>query len=313
MPKIKSEVNLMIETARLYYEHHFSQQQIANKLGVSRPGISRLLQKARKTGIVKIEIIDPESKGTALEAKLKRKYKLKDAIIVPNENEDGTTIKHRLGKSAVKYLDRLIKDNMILGVSWGTTMLQVAQNIQARPTTGVTIVQLNGGVTRAEYDTHASEVAQKIGEKYRAVPFLLPLPAIVDNMSVKTAILSDKNIAYTLNLGKQADAIIFTIGKFGYESVLVKANYFEKNEVESLIKNGATADVCSRIIDEKGNICSNKLNDRTIGIEFDEIKNKAYSIAVAGGEDKVNAIKAALEGRLCNVLITDELAASQLN
>ena len=303
----------MIETARLYYEHHFSQQQIANKLGISRPGISRLLQKARETGIVKIEIIDPESKGTALEAKLKEKYKLKDVIIVPNENEDGATIKQRLGKSAITYLDRLIKDNMILGVSWGTTMLQVAQHIQARPTLGVTIVQLNGGVTRAEYDTHASEVAQKMGEKYRAVPFLLPLPAIVDNTNVKNAILSDKNIAHTLNLGKQAEVIIFTIGKFDYESVLVKANYFEQNEVDTLIKNGAIADVCSRIIDNNGNICSDKLNNRTIGIDLDEIKNKKYSIAVAGGKDKVNAIKAALKGRLFNVLITDELVANKLN
>jgi deoxyribonucleoside regulator len=313
MPKIESEINLMIETARLYYEHHFSQQQIANKLGISRPGISRLLQKARETGIVKIEILDPESKGTALEAKLKKKYKLKDVIIVPNENEDSATIKQRLGKSAVKYLDHLIKDNMILGVSWGTTMLQVAQNIQARPTTGVTIVQLNGGVTRAEYDTHASEVAQKMGEKYRAVPFLLPLPAIVDNIKVKEAILSDKNIAHTLNLGKQAEVIVFTIGKFDDESVLVKANYFKQNEVDTLIQDGAIADVCSRIIDNNGNICSTKLNDRTIGIELNEIKNKSYSIAVAGGKDKIKAITAALKGKLFNVLITDELVANQLN
>jgi deoxyribonucleoside regulator len=313
MPKIKSETNLMIETARLYYEHQFSQQQIANKLGISRPGISRLLQKARETGIVKIEIFDPESKGTALEAQLKEKFRLKDVIIVPNENEDNAKIKQRMGKAAFNYLDKLIHDNMIIGVSWGTTMLQVAQNIQARPTTGVTIVQLNGGVTRAEYDTHASEVAQKIGEKYRAVPFLLPLPAIVDNMKVKEAILSDKNIAHTLNLGKQADIIIFTIGKFDYESVLVKANYFEPTEVDELIKEGAIADVCSRIINKQGKICSKDLNNRTIGIELDEIREKKYSIAVAGGKDKINAIKAALKGNLFNVLITDELVASQLN
>ena len=152
-----------------------------------------------------------------------------------------------------------------------------------------------------------------MGEKYRAVPFLLPLPAIVDNINVKNAILSDKNIAHTLNLGIQAEVIIFTIGKFDYESVLVKANYFEQNEVDTLIKNGAIADVCSRIIDNNGNICSDKLNNRTIGIDLDEIKNKKYSIAVAGGKDKVNAIKAALKGRLFNVLITDELVANKLN
>ena len=95
--------------------------------------------------------------------------------------------------------------------------------------------------------------------------------------------------------------------------MLVKANYFENDEIDSLIKNGAIADVCSRIIDNKGNICSEKLNNRTIGIELDEIKKKSYSIAVAGGKDKVKAIKAALNGKLFNVLITDELVASQLN
>ena len=67
------------------------------------------------------------------------------------------------------------------------------------------------------------------------------------------------------------------------------------------------------MIDNKGNICSIKLNDRTIGIELDEIKNKPYSIAVAGGKDKIKAIKAAIKGKLFNVLITDELVANQLN
>ncbi len=313
MDKLNSNTSLILEAARLYYEHDFSQQKIANKLGISRPGVSRLLRDARNKGFVRIEIIDPAEKGTELEDQLKKKYRLKEVIVVPNDNEEISVIKKRLGKSAVLFLDQLVTDNMILGVSWGTTMLEVAKNLKGRPVSDMSIVQLNGGVTRAEYDTHASEVAQKMGEKYRAVPFLLPLPAIVDNTSVKNAILSDKNISLILELGRQANIVLFTIGNFDRKSVLVKANYFESEEVDELIKNNAVGDVCSRIIDKDGKICSRKLNNRTIGIELDEIRKKQYSIAVAGGKEKLPAIKAALNGKLFNVLITDEFVASQLN
>ncbi len=313
MDKLNLNTSMMLEAARLYYEHDFSQQKIANKLGISRPGVSRLLRDARNKGFVQIEIIDPAEKGTELEDQLKKKYRLKEVIVVPNDNEEISVIKKRLGKSAVLFLDQLVTDNMILGVSWGTTMLEVAKNLKGRPVSDMSIVQLNGGVTRAEYDTHASEVAQKMGEKYRAVPFLLPLPAIVDNTSVKNAILSDKNISLILELGRQANIVLFTIGNFDRNSVLVKANYFESEEVDELLKNNAVGDVCSRIIDKDGKICSRKLNNRTIGIELDEIRKKQYSIAVAGGKDKLPAIKAALNGKLFNVLITDEYVASQLN
>ncbi|MCK5076910.1 MAG: RNA polymerase subunit sigma-70, partial [Calditrichia bacterium] len=61
-----------------------------------------------------------------------------------------------------------------------------------------------------------------------------------------------------------------------------------------------------------GTICSKDLNNRTIGIELEEIKKKPYSIAVAGGKEKLNAIRAGLKGKYFNVLITDEWIANEL-
>ncbi|MCK4447793.1 MAG: RNA polymerase subunit sigma-70, partial [Candidatus Marinimicrobia bacterium] len=174
------------------------------------------------------------------------------------------------------------------------------------------VVQLNGGISRAEYDTHATEIAQKISEKYRAIPFLLPLPAIVDNADLKQAIISDKNISRTLDLAHKAKVAMFTIGSFSHDSVLVKADYFETKEVDSLLKRGAVGDICSRIITHDGKICSPELNSRTIGIELEELCKKSYSIAVAGGKEKLQAIRAGLCGHLFNVLITDEWVAEEL-
>ncbi len=301
----------LVEVARLYYEHQFSQIEIARKIGISRPGVSRMLQSARDQGIVKIEVVDPDMLGTQLELSVKEKYGLKHVIVVP-EDVDAGQVKKRLGIATVKYLEQLLSPDAILGLSWGSTMQEVAKNFTKQPVNGMVVVQLNGGVSKAEYDTHASEIAQRVGEKLWATPFLLPLPAIVDNAELKNAIVRDRNIARTLDYAKSATIAVFTIGLFNYESVLVKADYFEPHEVEKLLANDAIADICSRIITKNGQICSHDLDDRTIGIDLKDLQKKDYSIAVAGGREKFPAVLAGLKSGTFNILITDEYIASHL-
>ncbi len=308
----KYKSTILVEAAKLYYEHQYSQQKISKKLGVSRPTVSRFLQQARDNGIVRIEIIDPSQIGTQLEAKLSEKYGLKKVIVVPNDSDDEKTVKRRLGKAAVLLLDQLVTEGTILGISWGTTMQQVARQIRPRKVKDMIVVQLNGGISRAEIDTHASEIAKTIGESYHAIPYLMPLPAVVDSSGLKKAILSDKNVSRTLELGRNADIAIFTIGSFGYDSILSKAEYFDKHEVKDLLDKGAVGDICSRIIKSDGTICSEDLNNRTIGIELEELKKKSYSIAVAGSKNKLSAIRAGLSGKWFNGLITDEWIATEL-
>jgi len=310
--KTQYKSTILVEAAKLYYEHQLSQLEISKKLGVSRPTVSRLLQQARNTGIVRIDITDPSEVGTQLESALIKKYNLKKVVVVPNDTDDNKIVKKRLGKTAVLLVDQLISEGTILGISWGTTMQQVARQIRTRRVKDMVVVQLNGGISRAELDTHASEIAKTIGESYKAIPYLMPLPAVVDNANLKKVILSDRNISRTLELGRKAEIALFTIGSFGYNSVLVKADYFEPDEVDGLLKSGAVGDICSRIIKADGTICSDDLNNRTIGIELEELKKKQYSIAVAGGKEKLAAIKAGLNGKWFNSLITDEWVATEL-
>ena len=310
--KTQYKSTILVEAAKLYYEHQLSQLEISKKLGVSRPTVSRLLQQARNTGIVRIDITDPSEVGTQLESALIKKFGLKKVVVVPNDTNDNKIVKKRLGKAAVLLVDQLISEGTILGISWGTTMQQVARQIRSRRVKDMVVVQLNGGISRAELDTHASEIAKTIGESYKAIPYLMPLPAVVDNANLKKSILSDKNISRTLELGRKSEIALFTIGSFGYNSVLVKADYFESDEVDELLKSGAVGDICSRIIKADGTICSEDLNNRTIGIELKELKKKQYSIAVAGGKEKLAAIKAGLNGKWFNSLITDEWVATEL-
>ena len=305
-------LTMLYEASILYYDHGYSQKQIGLKLGVSRPGVSRMLQKAREQGIVKIQIIDPTDNGTTIEVMLKKKFDLKKVIVVPYEDSSSLSLLDQLGRAASKYLDSVVRPGMIIGVSWGRTMKAVADHLTGFSSEKISIVQLTGALTRAAYHTYASEIVQKLARKYHSVPYMLPLPAVVESGDIRSVMSSDRHIRKTLSLSRDSSIVLFTIGSFGMNSALVKAHYFNRNEVETLINAGAAADICSRIINRQGQICSWDLNHRNIGIELEELRKKEYSIAVAGGGEKYNSILAALTGKWFNILITDETTATQL-
>ena len=75
---MKKRDKLSIEVAELYYQLNYSQQQIANKLEISRPTVSRLLQYAKDKGYVQIKVSDPFMDLESLQEKLTSKYQLKE-------------------------------------------------------------------------------------------------------------------------------------------------------------------------------------------------------------------------------------------
>jgi deoxyribonucleoside regulator len=307
----EDKLRKMIEAAKLYYQLDFSQSEIAERLGVSRPTVSRLLQQAKAEGIVQIKISDPTEEVETLALELRAKFQLKhvEVAFVPfNENNIG---KKYVGEAAAKYIHKIVKNNDIIAVSWGTTLYQVAFQLQRKAVKDVVVLQLNGGVSYSEVNTYASEIIQLFGNAFHVNPHFLNLPAIVDHILVKQAIQSDRHIRKVLDLGRQSNIAIFTAGVPNSESVLIQTNYFTKDEID-VIKSKAVGDICSRYFDENGVICLENLNERTIGIELNELRDKEHSILVAGGASKVDAIYGALCGKYANTLITDQFTAKAL-
>lgn len=307
-----TDKSLLVEAARLYYDHQMSQQQIADRLGTSRPSVSRLLQQARDEGIVKIEIIDPAQHGSQLEHTVKEMFQLKKVIIVPSYHETDVQIKKRLGQAAARYLNEHVFDGCTLGVSWGTTICQVVNHITPKPVKNMRVVQIVGGITHGEFDPHASEIIQRISENFNARSYLLLLPAIVDSAQVKQSMISDKKIKETMDLARQADIVLCSVGVFKSDSLMIQADYFDTQEVNHLNQLGAVGDICSRMIGITGNICWPDLDRRTVAIELEDLKKTKQSIAIAGGEEKRDVIYAGLKGGYFNVLITDEGVAEYL-
>jgi len=313
MTKVSSDkIQLAVQAARLYYECDENQQQIAKKLNISRPQVSRLLNLAREEGIVEIRINSPLETYSRLENILCHHFGLKQVIVVPMSTTDSNLVKKNLARVTANFLDQIVENGQIIGIPWGSTLSYVAKYLKERETKDITIVQLKGGVGRISGKVDTYHPVITFAHKLKATPCFLPAPSIVDNLQVKEILMSDAKINEILELGIKADVAIYPIGIPVPDSVLVQAGYFTQEEMITLQEKGAVGDICSRYFLANGEIVDQDLNDRTIGIELDKLQQKKYAIAVAGGKDHAPGILGALRGKYLNTLITDEAAALEV-
>lgn len=302
---------LSIDVAKLYYKSDYSQQQIANKLNLSRPTVSRLLQYAKEKGFVQINIADPIEDNSSLEELLCNKYNLDTVKIAYAPLNTNTEIKKSISLKAADYLYDIAKDGDIIGVCWGTTIYNMAKNLKHKALKGVQIVQLKGGISHSQNNTYAYEVIELFSEAFSTVGRYLPLPVMFDTVQIKDFIERDKHIKNILDLGRQANIAIFTVGTVKDDALLFRLGYIDEHDRDT-IQQKAAGDICSRFFDAEGRICDKVLDERTVGIKLEELKNKEKRILVAGSQRKITAIKAALKGEYANILITDQYTAEEL-
>ncbi|WP_245598953.1 sugar-binding transcriptional regulator [Halotalea alkalilenta] len=312
MSKISDDKQaLSIEAARLYYQADYSQQQIANRLGLSRPTVSRLLQHAKQQGYVRIEIHDPRDTLDELAARLVQHFGLKEARLCHSPLDQYEEIQRHLSETAAEWIHDNVKDGDIIGVTWGTTMYAVARRLAAKPIKNVEVVQLKGGISHSEVDTHAFEIAHRFADAFHTVPHYLPLPVIFASQPVKRMAEADPHVRRIIELGRRANIAVFTVGVVSPQALLFQLGYFDQGEIAGLLARGV-GDICSRVIDAEGRIVSPELDARTVGIRLEELKTKESSVLVAGGAERLDAIHAALRGGYANVLITDQYSARAL-
>lgn len=302
---------LAINVAKLYYRSDFSQQKIAQELGVSRPSISRLLQYAKDKGYVNIQIVDPVEDMSIMEQRLKDKLHLKDVKIASSTINDEEEIKKYISIAAAQYLDGIIKDGDIIGVGWGTTLYNMSQALIPRSIKGSQVVQLEGGLSNSEWNNYSRDILENFANNFNTVAQYLPLPVIFDNNETKEQVDKDRYIKRILELGRHANIALFSVGTVRPNALFFRLGYTDIQEQEKIQRN-SVGDICSRFFDVEGRVCNRDLDERTVGITLSELRDKEYSIMISGGEGKINAIKAALKGRYANVLITDQFTGKAL-
>ncbi|MCR4432040.1 MAG: sugar-binding transcriptional regulator [Tepidanaerobacteraceae bacterium] len=303
------DIELMIKVAELYYLDDVPQREIAQKLNLSRPKVSRLLKAAKEHNLIDIKINYPEPARSELEKIFENKFGLKEAIIIGNMNGNSSRIFAQVTSAAAKYLRRIVKDGDSIGVAWGRTLKSVVDSIGISERKNIKVVQIIGSLGQSSES--ANEIVRKMAESFGGRSFILPAPAIVDSQEIKDAIIKDNNILEILNMAKTVNIAVVGIGNIDETSSFFKTGYLKDKDLESLKKENAVGDICAHFFDIDGKLCT-QLDRRVISISTEDIKKIPRVIGVATGEEKAKSILGALRSNMLDVLITDEITAKHI-
>jgi len=310
VPIYDKDKALLTKIASLYYMQGLTHVEIANKLGFSRPTVTRHLAKARELGIVEIKIASQYRTCCEIEEVLKKRFQLHEVIIVPSGNLL-TETKQGVGKACSDYLNATLIHGDILGMAWGTTIYEVGRYLQLEKPLDLTVVQLMGGLNTSE-KINPEEIVKLIATKLNATGIWLNTPAIVGSAAIKKALLSDDGVKSVLAKANKCTKCLLGLGDAGDESSIVMSNALTSDDMIQLRSIGAVGNILGWFYDINGAPVDTVMNQRIIAVPLEDIKQVPIRIGVTAGTMKAQAILGAIHGGYINVLITDEEAAQDV-
>ena len=304
------EHELLVRVAKLYYLDECTQSQIAREIGVERSTVSRLLKKSREEGIVKISIDETHKKQACIIEKLRKKYKLKDFIIV----KSGAGMLAEVNEKAHQYLQKVTNKNEIVGITWGKTLCDFSKYKLEMKTKKLNFIALTGGYGNLKEYTHINAMINNLSEMYNGRGYFIDFPLIMNSEAVKEEVYNSKFFRNIHDIWDKLQTVVVGIGSFEKDiNVLWELGLPAPKNMWPLLKpEKPVGEICTRFYDARGKIIKTEIDRRKIGIEIERFREMKNVIGIAVGNKKVNAIKTAINSNFINVLITDEETGQSL-
>ena len=83
-----SNEELLLRVAWFYYKDELTQDEIAKRLSVSRASVGRMLDRARKVGLVSINLNADHLDAFEVSRQLRRTFGLAEALVVPDHEAE---------------------------------------------------------------------------------------------------------------------------------------------------------------------------------------------------------------------------------
>lgn len=314
MPRI-DELRMVARVARMYYEWDMRQSEIAQQLDLSQATVSRLLNRSKEEGIIRISINLPSGVYTELEEILVKKFGLRDAIVVDSLEDNEKLIQRDLGAAAAYYLESAIRPNEIIGISsWSSTLLSMVDALhplQRKP--GVKVIQILGGVGNPSVEAQATRLTSRMAQLVNGDAVFLPVSGVLATEAARDILMADETTQQSIRLFDHVATALVGIGAIDPSPLLAQSgNIFSPKELDLLRQKKAVGDILLRFFDQDGKLVETGLEKRVISMSLEQLTKVSRVVGVAGGSRKYAAILGALRGHWINILITDHFTASRL-
>jgi len=295
----------------LYYVAGNNQEEIAQKLGVSRQTAQRLVSLSVSEGLIKVRLDHPIARCMELAAALKSRYALDLVEVVPSDPQSRSTTTG-IAEAAAAEIERRLRasDPIVMAIGTGRTLKAAIDQLTPMECPQHKIVSLTGSIApdgSAAYYNVIFDIAGMV--KARSYP--MPLPVIASSAAERDLLRQQPMIRETIALAARADVTFVGIGDLGVDAPLYLDGFITEGELKALQKAGAVAEIVGWAYDADGRLVDGLTNDRVVSASLPS-RETALVVSLAKGEKKLPGIRAALNRRLINGLLTDELTAESL-
>jgi DNA-binding transcriptional regulator LsrR (DeoR family) len=287
--------------ARRYFIEGMSKVQIANDLDLSRFKVARLLDLARSSGLVRIEIAHPGDIDVATSSDLRDAFGLQHAVVVDTLEEDSAVLRQQVGKAAASLLSEIVTPTDVLGLSWSRTL--IATVAQLTDLDAHSVVQLTGALAQSGYDHSSIDLVRDTARVAGCPAYYFYAPMIAPDLASAAVLMRQPEVTRAFAHFPSVTKAVVGIGGWAppystlHDAISVK-------ERRALVKAGAAADLSGVLLDATGLPLSTELAQRIIGINAAQLQAIPEVIGLAYGAEKTEAVRVALVGGYLTGIVT---------
>lgn len=309
-PTVNADEQLNIRIAWYYYVNNMTQQQIADRLGITRVRVNKALASCRENGVVQIRINSPLACCIELEDRLQERFGLERVTVVPSP-DDPSTIFRVLGVGVAPTIEQDLAEGCIIAVGWGRTLRQAVRELQGRSLPEMTVVSLLGGLHYGSAN-NTVEIASSLAGLFGGAYYYLAAPVFAPSEAYRDMILAEASVQDVLGKARRADLALLTVGDLSERSLMLELGLVDAEDARSLRAAGAVGDLLGRWLDRDGIEVNHPLNRRAISLDLEDLRRIKKVVLVSGGPYKAEIIRAVLLRNFVHELVIDESAARQL-
>ena len=298
-----------ITVARAYFIDRKTKSQIADEMAISRFRVARILDDAIEKGLIKFVIAEQEEIDTALSHQLTRKFGLHQAVVLAGPDLPASAITQQLGTLGAAVIEELLGPGMNVGVASGRVLSALADALSHLPV--LDVVQATGAQPGMDFSHNSIELVHRIAAISGGKAHPIYIPMWVDNVETARNLLREPSVAAVHERYDHLDVLITGIGSWNPpESCMYKT--FPDDWRRQALADGVCADICTTIVDKRGRVVHSPLDQLSLSMGDEQVRKVPEVVAIAGGQEKYEAIAATLIGGWVTTLITDAGTARYL-
>ncbi|MGV6849801.1 MAG: sugar-binding transcriptional regulator [Marinibacterium sp.] len=302
------------QAAWLYYVGNLSQQEVSQRLGISRFKVLRMLADAREQGLVRIAVEHRTSRTLALADELVAAFGLQEVQVAPvgDDFPDDVLARNAVAILASGYLARIAGNDRqaTVGVGWGRTLSAMADNLTGVRNSGLTFVSLMGSVTYATH-TAPGDVCVRLAAQTGGRAILMPAPFVTDSAAACDDILSQRLVREAMDVARKADHALLSVGECREGAILFDSDIFSASQIQQLRDADVVGDCCGVFYKADGTVADIELNRCTPCVQPADMASMD-TVLLAGGFGKLSATLAVLRAGFVRKLLVDEGLARAL-